>query len=461
MLSPKEKPRHKRINQQDQRVSKFRNQNPNNMRNKFLLISVFIYLATCFNAHSQSKWVQTTIPPDGSIRALLTVGTNVFAGSFYGFYVSPDNGVTWIQRNGNVANMEVRSLVANGSDLYVATGGANPMGVYKSGDLGITWVDVTPASLSGLQVEPVLALDGNNIYVGTDLPIPMPGGDLLKSPLIGLNSSSWTSFTNGFPVSLPEIVIQTLKVSGTKIYAGTSGKGIWVSDTTSPNWSASSGFSNASNRIRTIFFNGGTAFAGNYYGSPAVYNSTDNGLNWQQSNTGSFNNTGVEVLFNDGSTIYAASGDEGVIRSTDNGTSWATFNDGFKDSLGNWFCLTITVHSFALKGNTIFAGTDCGVWKRQLDVTPVTPPAPPAPPTPVNDSLFTIYPNPSSNAITLRIGHDHMGSMCIVKDAGGTILFQKRLTNETTSIETSGWPVGMYFIQVGNQYKRSLKLVKQ
>lgn len=433
------------------------------MKKNSTLITLLLFLISCISARAQ--WEQTSTPPNGSIWTMVTVGNNLVAGaSNGGVYVSSDDGATWTQRNGNFQSMVVSAIVTNGTDIFVGAGTSGQHmvepGIYKSSDLGITWTDVTPSDWFGsyLIFNPVIALDGTDIYVTGDYYLDGLGGrSFYKSSTTGLNSSSWTHFNTGLP-SLAQVLIRSLKVHGTKIYAGTYGQGVWVSPTSSPNWSVTSGMESYADYIQTIFFNGNTALAGNISGDPVLYRSADNGMNWSQSSTSVFDNKPVYAIINDQDALYAGTEKNGVMKSTDNGITWTTFNEGFKDASGDWFCNHINIRSFTLKGNTLFAGTDCGVWKRTLPARPATPPGTP---NTGSDSLVNIYPNPNtSNTLTLRVRTEDLGSMCIIKDATGSIVLQKRITNETTLIDISSLSGGFYFVHVGT-LKRSIKLIKR
>lgn len=62
----------------------------------------------------------------------------------------------------------VYAMTTHGNDLYVAVGAAAPTDgrVLKSGDLGLTWTDITPI---GLQVDArALLIVGNEIYLGCE-----------------------------------------------------------------------------------------------------------------------------------------------------------------------------------------------------------------------------------------------------------------------------------------------------
>jgi hypothetical protein len=416
--------------------------------------TAFVFFVNGFNARSQ--WVQTPRPPTGTVRAVSAVGNHLFAGTSAGaLYYSPDDGATWTIRNENSPLMEVRFLLSRGSDLYAGTDGVGTTGsrIYKSNDLGITWVNITPKGMFSHPVISSLTIDGDYIFASTDDPIDtLTTVGVFKSSLIGIDSSTWTQFNTGFPTAQPYARVRALKVQGTNIYAGTHGRGVWVSSVSSPNWTPTTGMVSDADYIHVIIFKGGVAFAGNQMGTPVLYRSIDNGSTWMPSSTPIFEDNAVYSIIHDANTVYAGTELNGVMKSTDNGISWTSFNEGFKDSSGNWYCNQISIRSFVFKENWLFAGTDCGVWKRQMSV---------APPVTVTDSSskITIYPNPVSNTFTLRVASGDIGSPCIIKDANGSVVLETRITNQTTSIDVSRLSAGLYFVKIG--YKRAVRFFKK
>jgi hypothetical protein len=325
---------------------------------KILLVSLLALLGQSNVANSQSQWVQTNTPPGGSVWAMETIGNNLFAGTASGgVYFSNDDGASWIQRNGAFPSMQVFSLVVSGTDIYAGTGGSFGAGVYKSSDNGLNWTNVTPSTMNTFNAVRSLAVNGTNIFAGTD-------GGIFMSLLSGISSSSWSSFNTG----LTNQNIRSLKIKGITIYAGTYGNGVWISPTNSPNWSlTSSTMPVNSDYIQALDVSGTSIYAGNISGLPVLYNSSDNGITWIQSNTSIFNDKPVYAINSSANNVYVGTEGEGIFLSTDNGLTWSSYNQGFQDNFGNWFCNQINVRSIIFSGSNIFTGTDCGVWKRAVN----------------------------------------------------------------------------------------------
>ncbi len=141
--------------------------------------------------------------------------------------------------------------------------------------------------------------------------------------------------------------IRCLVVSGTNIFAGTGGGGVFLSIDKGANWTAvNTGLANTN--VYSLAVSGTNLYAGTNGG---VFLSTDNGTNWKAINTG-LTNTYVTHLATSGTNLFAGTLG-GVFLSTNNGTSWTAVNTGLTN--------TIT-HCLAVSGTNLFVGTDGGVF---------------------------------------------------------------------------------------------------
>lgn len=78
-----------------------------------------------------------------------------------------------------------------------------------------------------------------------------------------------------------------------------------------------------------------------------------------------------------------------------------------------------------------------------------------------NDNSFIIYPNPANDFITIKLNSNSIKSIYTITDLLGKIVLKGQLNSETTVIQIGELNIGVYFIQVGEQYKKSFKVIKK
>ncbi len=177
-------------------------------------------------------------------------------------------------------------------------------------------------------------VSGTNIFAGTY------GGGVFRSTN---NGASWTAVNTG----LTNWIVFSLAVSGSTLFAGTQGGGVFRSGDNGASWTAvNTGLTNT--QVLSLAVSGSTVFTGTYGGG--VFRSTNNGASWIAVNTG-LTNSVVWSLAVSGSTLFAGTANEGICRSTDNGVSWTAVNTGY------------SVWSLAISDSTLFAGTSGGVFR--------------------------------------------------------------------------------------------------
>jgi photosystem II stability/assembly factor-like uncharacterized protein len=217
------------------------------------------------------------------------------------------------------------------TESTVPTGPPNSSLVFRMGfENGWTYINTfTKASVP----VPALALSGTNLFAGT-------GGD---GVFLSTNGGvSWTAVNNG----LTNHKISCIAVNGTNLLAGTSG-GVFRSTNSGTSWTAvNTGLT--STEVHSLAVNGTNLFAGTWNGG--IFLSTNNGTSWSAVNAGLiYESKGVWCLASSGTNLFAGICLDGAFRSTDNGASWTRVSNGLPDST--------SVVSFAISGNNIFAAT--------------------------------------------------------------------------------------------------------
>ena len=352
--------------------------------NKSRLLLFSCLLTALSWSTSLAQWIQTSGPSGGAIRALAVIGTNLFAGTSGGVFLSMDNGTTWTAVNSGLdytgfPTLDVSSLAVSGTNLFAGT----HWGIY-----GVSFSPVSPTIWTPVNngltspIVPTLAVypngtGGANLFAGTTT-----GGVLLSTN----SGGNWTTVSHG----LTSDFIYSLAVcpnagGGTNLFAGTKGGGVFRSADDGANWtSASSGLTN--DNITTLAVEGVNLFAGALNGD--VLCSTDTGASWTKCSLSGLLSGAV-----DDSNIFAGT-TGGVFLSTNHGKNWTAMNTGFPD--------TTVVHALAIVGANLFAGTDQNiVWRRPLVEMTTSVQA-----TPINRptafSLGQNYPNPFNPSTTIR-----------------------------------------------------------
>ena len=188
-----------------------------------------------------------------------------------------------------------------------------------------------------------------------------------------------------------------------------------------------------------------------------VFRSTDNGTNWTVVNSGLPEKTYVEAFAVSGTNLFAGTYGGGVFLSTNNGTDWTEVDT----SLGDLY-----VYSLAIYGTNLFAGTwRNGVWYRPLSqmVTDVQRQKKDLPstfslgqnyPNPFNPTTIISYQLPTNVYVILRV-YDVLGRVVKV-----LINKQEIAGIHSVQFEASNLPGGVYFyrLQAGN-YSATKKLL--
>jgi choice-of-anchor A domain-containing protein/uncharacterized repeat protein (TIGR01451 family) len=233
------------------------------------------------------------------VYSLIYNGNTMYAGTWGGkIYRSTNNGQTWVRINNSMTVSFIWSLQASGGFIFAAT----EQGVYKYN--GTTW---TLTSLAGMDVH-ALTASGSAIYAGTW------GFGVYKSVDAG---ATWTPINNGLSYFL---TIQSLTVKGTTLFCGTVGGGVFRSTDGGANWTQ---FNVGNNVIWALGATSGAVFASSY--GDGLYRSTDNGASWSKLSLA------VQFVYSiatSSTKIYVASWTGGVFSSTDHGNTWTSLGMG-------------------------------------------------------------------------------------------------------------------------------------
>jgi hypothetical protein len=284
---------------------------------------------------------------------------------YQGVHHSSDNGITWQDDFFYFSNLsnQCQAIQVYGDTLFVAT--PNGLGYVKMGvPEGV--------AIPGLQGKDVtqLKVNGNLVVAGT-----------VDSMLyVSLNrGSSWT-ITSGLPFNFAQ---GTLELSGSKLFVGTMGTGVWYSDDLGQHWTQkNSGLSNLF--VQDLYIDQGNLYSivdrpyiSTLDGSPwqsiagnlpnafqetciaadqanlfvggweKLYQSSDVGVSWTPAPSRLLTTALIQYLVMDlDSTIWASGQNTGSFVKGKNDVEFAPFADGFGELL--------------IEGNTIYSPTNNG-----------------------------------------------------------------------------------------------------
>src|SRR5439155_1446379 len=151
------------------------------------------------------------------IGGFAKAGTKLFGAARTGIQTSTDNGASW---NFEPFSNGAYSFSAVGSTIYLGSNNE----VFKSTDLGATWIDMsTGLGKGGIQA---LLYDGTTLFAGT----PADAAGIYRSTNGG---QSWDPAAAGLPIASE---VRSLIAFGGYVFVGMQGDGIYRSSDHGDTW---------------------------------------------------------------------------------------------------------------------------------------------------------------------------------------------------------------------------------
>ncbi len=161
-----------------------------------------------FSNNALTSWSQI-YPGSQSIFSFAEMGSSLFASSSFGLvFRSTDEGNRWKIVNIPDVKSYVLSLAVMGSNLFAGT----QDGAYLSSDEGASWKEIN-TGLTDKNVDNLLVI-GTNVFATT-----IDGVFLTKD-----NGATWVNVSAGLPAGLP---VSVLYASPTHLFCGVNFRGVW------------------------------------------------------------------------------------------------------------------------------------------------------------------------------------------------------------------------------------------
>jgi len=314
------------------------------MRSHAVVFMVCAAILLSFPHESSAQWVQTIGPGRGPVSALAVVGTNLFARTADGTFISTDQGASWTSVSSRLPGLKwIAGYAEIGPNLFAAT----DQGIVRSRDNGANWEKPNPGLPVKTQLRHlVLAACGETLFAATYLRV-------YQSDNYG---AGWEEVKIGLTEGVGFETIEDLAVVGADLYAlvGNEGSGrVYVSTKDGVRWKA---FKVFPTRIgaHSLAVSGQRLLAG---GEGSIYTISNNGGRAKIVPHKLPEGAWVACLAVSGTTIFAGT-NNGIFCSTDNCESWEAIKPGLADT---------HIQSLAVSGTYLFAGTGhSGVWRLPL-----------------------------------------------------------------------------------------------
>ncbi len=393
-----------------------------------------------------TSWQQIGIT-DYPVSKIEVSGNNIMAGTDdisgnsarISLFKTTESDSLWTYNLGGFAGFNITALKANGAIVYLfSDDGPGQSQVYRSTNNGANWTSTGFGVLYSNIVD--FAIAGTIIYAA-DNSSYYSSHVMVSSD----NGGTWTDVNNGLPGSGHSVYALALK--GTLLFAATD-VGIFKNTVGTNNWTAvNSGLTNLV--IKSIYLAGTTLYAGTQ--GSGIYKSDNDGGIWTEVNNGIPLYTNVTSFASSGNSVFAGT-DNGVYSTGNDGANWANVNTGLIDT-------TITV--LKASDNYLWAGTfSHGVWRRLISDIPV----PSGIADPEERLQYSVYPNPSNDFIHISVPYldpENSGKI-IIYDITGRIIIEKPIVENEFKIDVSILNSGVYIVNIAEiSASKTFKFIKK
>lgn len=396
--------------------------------------------------------ITSGLPDQYSVICLAVTNHGIYLGTTRNLYYSADHGKNWELRNTDIRKVRVPSAITDRGRIVTASSS----GIIVSDDNGKTWKEKNYGLAQDSRGMSLSLLD-STLFMGTDLALfsSKNRGDVWEEKAMppffqtmelrthegvvyaaGMNSGIFASYDKGvtwkdISSDLPSLRLYAMGFHKTTLFAGIFFDGSYRSTDGGNSWTPMKGLPAALiTKFETI---GDVILAATNIG---LYKSEDDGVSWTKL---------PEAPSNFITSIFYLKGflwisyDKDLLISADMGSTWKSVRDGLPD---------VSVLSLMIKDNAIYAGTDNGLWVRNLNeiLTEI----------PENKEAISleIYPNPGNGLFYLssvyKLLHIELFNML------GEKVYTADLKAGESQLDLSQFAKGMYMLQATSDQKLSI-----
>ncbi len=327
-----------------QREKKMWKINPSRKAAIHMISRILLVFCLTQTGRSADFWEPTAGPAGAHVYSMAAVhGSDICIGTDSGLYLTSDGGDNWREYSRGLTNSAVYALAVNdGGRLYAGTRG----GLFKRDSSDTAWVNISDG-MGYRWVKAIAADRDGRLFAGVADSSTGTVGSLYLSEDAGGN---WTEVRSGL---IGQDVTRALSAdSSGSVFTVTNGGGIlqrdvlYEWDDTVQGWEQIYWFAPTFS-VRTLAVNPANIFfAGTDIGVMRSYN---RGETWEAA--GLFRRMIFSVVFRDDTTLFVATGHNGIYYSDNNGTKWLNRSSGLPP---NRAILSLAKDA----DGRLFAGTD-------------------------------------------------------------------------------------------------------